>query len=464
MKRISYLTLLLLLQLMIPLGASAVTDREMEEARTIAAQAYLRYANDGSGYLDEFKATSMAELEKKLKPKEKENLKAFKSVRTPGDYASWDKQKLTAYWSDTFFKSPGLSEKGRIARARVRKNIGRMTVAAPQPVKETPAKPEPAKEETPAAATPQPAATDAAATPQATAAPAATDTTAAMAPAPAPVTETAGAETPDDNRESSHTWIYVVVLAVLVGVVIWLVGFASKVMRRNEEEGSRREPAPVADNASHREMREKFAATLAAKNADLSQLSAKNETLLKENQAIKRDMEALVAETADLRTRLTAANARISEMEAAFNAMAASAAPAPARVEPTRIEPAAPAAAAPRPEAAPVSRQRPGRVIYLGRANAKGIFMRADRQLSPGHSIFTLDTSDGYAGSFKVASDPTVWELALLTPAESLEGACTGPDLDRPGEATRIVTDSQGTAIFEDGCWKVIRKARIHFE
>ncbi len=448
MKRISYLTLLLLFQLMIPLGASAVTDREMEEARTIAAQAYLRYANDGSGYLDEFKATSMAELEKRLKPKEKENLKAFKSVRTPGDYASWDKQKLTSYWSDTFFKSPGLSDKGRIARARVRKNIGRMTVAAPQPARETSAKPETAREETPAAATPQPAPTPAAT--------AATDTTTAVAPAPAP------AETPDDNRESSHTWIYVVVLAVLVGVVIWLVGFASKVMRRNEEEGSRREPAPVADNASHREMREKFAATLAAKNADVSQLSAKNETLLKENQAIKRDMEALVAETADLRTRLTAANARISEMEAAINAMAAPA--APARVETTRTEPAAPAAAAPQPEAAPVARQRPGRIIYLGRANAKGIFMRADRQLSPGHSIFTLDTSDGYAGSFKVASDPTVWELALLTPAESLEGACTGPDLDRPGEATRIVTDSQGTAIFEDGCWKVIRKARIHFE
>lgn len=461
MKRISYLTLLLLLQLMIPLGASAVTDREMEEARTIAAQAYLRYANDGSGYLDEFKATSMAELEKRLKPKEKENLKAFKSVRTPGDYASWDKQKLTSYWSDTFFKSPGLSDKGRIARARVRKNIGRMTVAAPQPARETSAKPETAGEETPAAATPQPAATGAAPTP---AAPAATDTTTAVAPAPEPAAAPAPAETPDDNRESSHTWIYVVVLAVLVGVVIWLVGFASKVMRRNEEEGSRREPAPVADNASHREMREKFAATLAAKNADLSQLSAKNETLLKENQAIKRDMEALVAETADLRTRLTAANARISEMEAAINAMAASAAQAPARVETTRIEAAVPQPAAPQPEAAPVARQRPGRIIYLGRANAKGIFMRADRQLSPGHSIFTLDTSDGYAGSFKVASDPTVWELALLTPAESLEGACTGPDLDRPGEATRIVTDSQGTAIFEDGCWKVIRKARIHFE
>ena len=38
-----------------PLQATAVTDKEMEEARTITAKAYLRYANDGSGYLDEVK-------------------------------------------------------------------------------------------------------------------------------------------------------------------------------------------------------------------------------------------------------------------------------------------------------------------------------------------------------------------------------------------------------------------------
>ena len=42
-----FLTAILGLLLAIP--ASAVTEKEMEEARAITAQAYLRYANDGSG-------------------------------------------------------------------------------------------------------------------------------------------------------------------------------------------------------------------------------------------------------------------------------------------------------------------------------------------------------------------------------------------------------------------------------
>lgn len=109
----------------------AVTDKEMEEARTITAQAYLRYANDGSGYLDDFKATTMSQLESKLKAKEKENIKAFKSVKVPSDYASWDKAKLVEFWGVTFFTSPNLAEKGKVARSRVKQRINAMTVAAP---------------------------------------------------------------------------------------------------------------------------------------------------------------------------------------------------------------------------------------------------------------------------------------------------------------------------------------------
>ncbi len=103
----------------------------MEEARTITARAYLRYANDGSGYLDDFKATTMSQLESKLKAKEKENIKAFKSVKVPSDYASWDKAKLVEFWGVTFFTSPNLAEKGKVARSRVKQRINAMTVAAP---------------------------------------------------------------------------------------------------------------------------------------------------------------------------------------------------------------------------------------------------------------------------------------------------------------------------------------------
>lgn len=34
------------------LPAAAVTDKEMDEARAITAKAYLRWANNGSGYLE----------------------------------------------------------------------------------------------------------------------------------------------------------------------------------------------------------------------------------------------------------------------------------------------------------------------------------------------------------------------------------------------------------------------------
>ncbi|MDE7402106.1 MAG: hypothetical protein K2M87_01690, partial [Muribaculaceae bacterium] len=91
--------LFILIAVAAAIPVSAVTDREMEEARAITAKAYLRYANNGSGYLDEITAKSMSELESKLKAKEKENLAAFKSVKVPSDYASWDKEKLVEFWA-----------------------------------------------------------------------------------------------------------------------------------------------------------------------------------------------------------------------------------------------------------------------------------------------------------------------------------------------------------------------------
>ena len=135
MKLLRNITVLIFLAIL-PLAAYAVTDKEMEEARVIAAKLYLRWSNDASGYLDDVNATSMSDLQSKLKAKEKENLKAFNSVRTPADYKSWDKQKLVEYWGKTFFTSPGLSADGKRAKDRVRKQVEKIKVSAP--VKEEP--------------------------------------------------------------------------------------------------------------------------------------------------------------------------------------------------------------------------------------------------------------------------------------------------------------------------------------
>ena len=189
----------------------------------------------------------------------------------------------------------------------------------------------------------------------------------------------------------------------------------------------------------------------------------------------------MTAESASLRCRVNEYLRKIAEMEAKMSAAeqahaAAAAAVAQAQAtaptptptpeiaevpQPAPTQPAQAAQAVAHPQQKAASTLR---TIFLGRANAKGIFVRADRTLNLGNSIFRLDTSDGYAGSFRVAADPTVWEMAMLTPRESLAGACVVADLDITDGMHKNVNDSAGTAIFEGGCWKVIRKAKNHVE
>lgn len=481
MKRIFYIIAIGFIMSLTHLSAKAVTDKEMEQARTIATKAYLRYANDGSGYLDKIQAKTMAELERNLKPKEKENLKAFKAIPVPSDYKGWDKQKLVEYWGVKAFTTPGLVEKGRIGRNRAKKNISAMTVTPPakKPAEKgsgSPAAPAAVPAKTAPADTARKAAPPAV---SADAAVAASDSTANAAIAQAEAAADALSRIDDEpqlQKADNHTWVYIVILCVLVGVVCALVVFASNVMKKNEEavRGASPQQLPAADTpANANALREKFAATLTAKNEEIKTLSKKIESLNAQNTTLKGNLESLTAEIASLRTRLNESNRKIADMQNAVNSVATSAAqPAPSvqpvatvqtAVQPVQpVQPARPVEPAPLPAAPKAA--APLRTIYLGRANAKGIFVRADRNLNLGNSIYRLDTTDGYAGSFRVAADPTVWEMALLTPRESLLGACVIAEPDNTVGMTKVVNDSAGTAVFEGGCWRVIRKAKVHYE
>ena len=465
MKRLIYI-LTLLLAFGWSATALAVTDKEMEKARAIAAQAYLRYANDGSGYLDDIHPSSLADLEKSLKPKEKENIKAFKSIPVPKDFHSWDKQKLTDYWAGTAFSSKGLIEKGRQGKSRARKRINAMTVAAPQAEKAADKKEQPI-------ATEQPKATADAAKPVAETPAEATEATALTAE-PAPADSTA-AQDPDAaalaaleeeeplKKEDNHTWIYIAILVVLVAVVVALVVFASNVMKKSsgqpQPQASSPDVVPVPQtnpSAEISDLREKYSAKLMEKNNEVRQLNKKIEELNAQNASLKENLESLTQETASLRTRLTEATRKLAEAEQPAEQPAPAPQPHPA--------PAPQAVSQPKAPQTKVAQAMPLRTIYLGRANNRGIFVRADRSLNVGNSIFRLDTTDGYSGSFSVVDDPTVCEMTLLTPRESLAFACAVADIDATDGMTRIVNDVNGTAIFEGGCWKVIRKAKIHYE
>lgn len=424
----------------------AVTEKEMEEAKAITAMAYLRYANDGSGYLDDLPAPkTMADVKKSLKKQEVENLKSFTAVAVPKDYASWDKARLVEYWSSTFFKSAGLIEKGKLAKARVRSRIDKMTISSPAASASASAAPAPA----PAPAEENKAVSSAASDVAAEGALAEeTELLNDSLNAVANDLEASMSREMPENKSEGHTWVYVMILCILVAVVVGLVIFASNVMKRSSQESASRISGDSADrdrDAERREeeAREKFASALAAKNEEIRNLRLRVETLETENSALLKDAASYTRQISALK----------EELSSVRNAPKTEKSPAQRAVD----EPAAKEQSIPQREVSV-------RSIYLGRVNSRGLFVRADRKLSIGHSLYRLDTTDGYSGTFRVAEDPTVWEMALLTPKDSLSGACTGKDLDATDGYTRIVTESPGTAVFEDGCWKVIRKAKIRYE
>ena len=122
-----------------------VTPDEMERARAVAACVYIRYVDDGSGYLDGFKPKSMGDVREKVKGHEKDEslLQEFMGAPVANDFDQWDKEKFVNYWSGEFFKNSGLSDRNSSMRNdRIRARVSTMDVTAPAPKEEERQKPQ----------------------------------------------------------------------------------------------------------------------------------------------------------------------------------------------------------------------------------------------------------------------------------------------------------------------------------
>lgn len=487
-------TLFLFVAILLPELAFAVTEKEMEQARVIATKAYLRYANNGSGYLDELNPKTMEELEKSLKPREKQNLKAFKAIKNPADYKSWDKQKLIDFWSVTAFQTKGLIESGKMGSSRTKKQIEKMSIAAAsKSTAETTKKVEaPKAAETKAEPKTEAKAEQQTPTPETQPKPAETvseqpkDAAVELNPDnlidPILNAEQLSAnpdlvgddELFDDGAEvekvKNYTWVYIMCLAILIGIAIALVVFASNVMKRNGDNKRQEDLDNLSPDDIHEveALKEKFNQILAEKDSEIKVLAKKLENVNRQNAEYKTNLENLTAEIAVLRNREKAHTAEISAQETANREKTVVETPREMPRETREHQPKHEAKSTETVAARPLHERRQDnrqiRRIYLGRANSKGIFIRADRNLNPGNTIYCLDTSDGYSGSFRVANDPSVWRLVSQNPKEFLGYACNCNDIEDTEDYSRIITESAGTAIFEGGCWKVIRKAKIRYE
>lgn len=466
-------------------SAYGVTREEMEKARTITAKIYLRWANNGSDYLDSKNPSTLSELESGLRDKEKSNLQAFKNIPVPSDFASWDKNKLVEYWSKTALSSPGLNPDGVRggAKSQIKSKLSAMSVTPP-------AADEPAE---------QPAdAKESAAENQNDIPDELTEISDVEQEAEASLDSTQASDSLASpvKKEGSSTWIYVVALALLVIAVVALVVYASKNMNKNnnsqpgsssdrrdtkplDKSGSEAprkpspapsqpqspsynntaaesytvasddapyQPAPAADAGladDAQRMREKFAETLADKQEEIRLLNRQVCSLTEENRSLTSQIEVLRLENERLQRE---------KEEMMTGGVSRLAAPAPGRVSGV-------AAAAQRP-----AQQGQSRDIYLGRVNSKGLFVRADRNFNPGNSIYVLHTSDGFTGTFYIADHSSVPDLVFPRPQEMLAGGCVAMDITDTRGRSRIRTEAPGTAIFENNCWRVTRKARIRYE
>ena len=411
---------LLISVLILPALCFAVTQKEMEQARTIAAKAYLRYANDGSGYLDDLNPATMEELEASLKPKEKENIKAFKAIPVPGDYQNWNRDKLVEYWAVDAFKTKGLIEKGRGGRIRARSQINKMTLVNPATVSQELVTAQPSTPEQSQLESDNPSGENAGQGLQGLES--------------IPQVDPSMIDNLDEETEvkkaSNYTWVYIMVLVILVAIVIALVVYAANVMKKSS--GPKTLPAtPNRNYERPAESTRQYENMIADRDMEISMLKKKLESAARQNSELKTRIEALTSELEGLKSS--------RRVEAPVS-------------RPAQVSPA-------------TSGTNSLKSIYLGRANSRGVFVRADRSLNPGQTVFVLDTADGFSGSFRVVDSPEVFDLVLSNPVEYLGSACVGQDLDDPGQyVSRIVTEASGTAVFEGGCWRVIRKARIRYE
>lgn len=424
----------------------AVTDKEMEQARTIAAKHYLRYANNGSDYLDNLHPTSMAELNKELKAKEQENIKSFNGVAVPKDYGTWDKQKLVEYWSNTFFKSPGLKEEGKKCLSILARNLEKIEVGAVSAKDQTPAAPaEAVPAQAQGEATQQPAETE-------NANPAVEDIKASESEADITAQSDAGAGLIDEQpRQKSNTGWYVGILVVLVGVVIWLVMYASKSMKEgsiSSEDKKKAEKdireAQLTAKEEKNKLREQYAGSLNAKNSEIAQLKGKLESATAENDNIKAENESLRRENESLRHELEMLRRNRGAGK-------------PATGESGSV---------PSESKAESGTSRQGGlppVVYLGYANQKGLFVKASRTLNAETSVYRMDIPDGHHGEYRVVNDSAVLDRVLDNPGQWLSGGCVIENPEDSDIAAEIITLEPGEALFADNTCRVIKKARIKY-
>lgn len=368
----------------------AITKEEMEQAQATTALWYLRYVNDGSGYLEDLAPKNIEDLQQHLKTKEKENIQVFLNIPVPADYASWDKDKMIEFWSKTIFSNPDFPKKAQAAKRRIKSKLEAMEIAqieAAQPIVDNNIESIDNSSINPTDSILQ-----------------ATEATSEAESSDIEMTDEMNDEesVEETKKESNYTIIYIIILTILVGIVVWLVVFAINTNKKNNLS----EASEISKTSMDKYIRE-----LEKKDDEIATLKDKIQALT---------------------IRLRTAESKLQEKSNASTQQYTS-----RKVSSTKSI-----------------------TLYLGKANAQGVFIQATKEFNPEGSLYKLITSDGVSGSFGVIHHASVLNQ-IKTKACELKNACIGNNIEVTSDADNISTINAGTAIFENEKWRVIRKAEI---
>ena len=102
-------------------------------------------------------------------------------------------------------------------------------------------------------------------------------------------------------------------------------------------------------------------------------------------------------------------------------------------------------------------------VYYLQAPSIEGSFSEWTLNEQIGKSIYQLSTNDGINGTFIVLDSPDAIATAMISVSQFIKPACKiiGNTAKLP---RRIETQEEGTAVYENGIWRVVNKAVVIFE
>lgn len=103
------------------------------------------------------------------------------------------------------------------------------------------------------------------------------------------------------------------------------------------------------------------------------------------------------------------------------------------------------------------------RVCYLPAPSSDGCFDNASPTEQIGKSIYRLTTADGVNGTFVMLDSPDAIATAMISVSQFVKPVCKVVGSASVYPRT-IQTVDEGSAVFENGMWRVVNKAVVKFD